>query len=199
MTASIICDVIMSYFPHICDTPLFLTDFYFYTKELEINLFYMTAEKYTVFLHRYFVSSGQNSPNNWTKPESRAWKSLHSDLYARGRWQKTAPCSSSLAELSLCCSTATHHFQLPGKTLTHKDDTSSKPTKFAHCKTGMLHFLGSSWAAGTHLRCHQAEHTASKDCSALGVMSCLSIYCNVPVLNCPVTAPCNSLHFQKLN
>lgn len=121
----------------------FLTDFYFYTKELEVKLFYMASEKDTVSLHRYFVSSlGQNCLNNWTKPESRAWKSLHSDLYAGGRWQKTAPCSSSLAELSLCCNTATHHFQLPGKTLTHKDDTSSKPTRFAHCKTGMLHFLG---------------------------------------------------------
>lgn len=39
----------------------------------------------------------------------------------------------------------------------------------------------------------------SKDCPALGVISCLSFYCNVPVLNCPVTAYCNSLHFQKFN
>lgn len=136
----------MSYFPHICNITLFFfTDFYFYTKELEVKLFYMASEKHTVSLNRYFVSSlGQNSPNNWTKPESRAWKSLHSDLYAGGRWQKTAPCSSSLVELSPCCNAATHHFQLPGKTLTHKDDTSSKPTRLAHCKTGMLHFLGTA-------------------------------------------------------
>lgn len=121
----------------------FLNRFLFLHQRLEIKLFYMAFEKYIVSLHRYLVSSlGQNSPNNWIKPESRAWKSLNSDLYARGRWQKTAPCSSSWAELSLCCNAATHHFQLPGKTLTHKVDTSSKPTRFAHYKAGMLHFLG---------------------------------------------------------
>lgn len=171
---------------------IFYTGFYFYTKGLEIKLFYMASVKYTVHLHRHLAFSlGQNSPYNWTKSESRAWKSLHSDLYATGRWQKTAQCSSSCVELSLCCNAATHHFQLPGKTLTHKDDTSSKPTCLPIARLECCIFWA-QWFCVQFLSWRDSPQTSPSRAHIKQTLLC--IRCNVMLLQCTsLELSCHSL------
>lgn len=140
------------------------------------------------FLHRYFFSwLVKNSLNNWLKPKSGAWKLVNGNLYAIGRWNKVAPCSSSWTEVRLCCSATPlsswekHSFT---RMMVHSDWPDLSTVRLEYCISWAQLFCFWFQSEWDTFSCPWAEHRASNNSTKQNIVFKLLLWSPSPESAC---------------